>query len=118
MQLSMLKSKIHGATLTMTDLHYEGSIAIDEDLLEASGILPFEQVDIWNVTNGARLQTYAMPAPRGSRTLLLNGAAARLAHAGDQVIISAFATIEAKAARDHAPTILIMNRDNTIERVV
>lgn len=118
MQLSMLKAKIHGATLTMTDLHYEGSIAIDDDLLEASGILPYEQVEIWNVSNGARLTTYAMSAPRGSKTLLLNGAAARLAHAGDQVIISAFAQVPATEAKDHTPTVVIMNRDNTIARVI
>ena len=88
MLLRLLKSKIHRATLTMTDLHYEGSIAIDEDLMDAANILPHEQVDIWNVTNGNRLSTYALPGERGSGCFMLNGAAARLAEPGDKVIIA------------------------------
>lgn len=118
MLLKMLKAKIHGATLTMTDLHYEGSIAIDEELLDSAGILPFEHVDIWNVTNGNRLATYALPAERGSGQLMLNGAAARLAHAGDKVIITAFGQISATEARNYKPTVLIMNDDNSINRII
>lgn len=118
MLLKMLKSKIHGATLTMTDLHYEGSIAIDEDLLEAAGMLPHEHVDIWNVTNGNRLATYVLPAERGSGTLMLNGAAARLAHAGDKVIITAFAQVDAEEARIYKPTVVLMNDDNSISRII
>ena len=118
MLLKMLKSKIHGATLTMTDLHYEGSIAIDEDLLDAAGILPYEHVDIWNVTNGNRLATYALPAERGSRQFMLNGAAARLAHAGDKVIISAFGQVPAEEARNYKPTVVLMNDDNSIQRII
>lgn len=118
MLLTLLKAKIHGATLTMTDLHYEGSIAIDSALLEASGILPYEQVEVWNVTNGNRLSTYAIEADAGSGTLMLNGAAARLAHAGDKVIIAAYGQVDAAAARAHSPTVLLMNDDNTINKTV
>lgn len=118
MILNMLKAKLHGATLTMTDLHYEGSIAIDADLLDAAGILPFEHVDIWNVTNGNRLATYAIEGERGSGQIMLNGAAARLAHAGDKVIIAAFGQIEAADAKDHKPTVVLMNDDNTIQKII
>lgn len=118
MMLTMMKAKIHRATLTMTDLHYEGSIAIDQDLLDASGILPYEQVDVWNVNNGARLTTYAITAPRGSGQIMLNGAAARLAEAGDQVIITSFCQIPAEQARNYSPTVLIMNDDNSIKERV
>jgi aspartate 1-decarboxylase len=118
MRLSMLKAKLHQATLTMTDLHYEGSIAIDRDLLDASGILPNEKVEVWNITNGARLTTYALEAERGSREIMLNGAAARLAHAGDRVIIAAFCEVEAAEARAHKPTVVLMNEDNTVKEVI
>lgn len=117
MLLNMLKAKIHGATLTMTDLHYEGSIAIDGAILEAAGILPFEHVDVWNVTNGQRLSTYALEAAHGSGQFMLNGAAARLAHAGDRVIIAAFGQVPAELARSVKPTVVLMNPDNTILRI-
>jgi aspartate 1-decarboxylase len=115
MLLTMLKAKIHRATLTMTDLHYEGSIAIDEDILEAANILPHEKVAIWNVTNGARLETYALPAKRGSREFMLNGAAARLAAVGDKVIIAAYAQIPAEEARNYKPSVVLMGEGNVIE---
>ncbi len=118
MRLSMLKAKLHQATLTMTDLHYEGSIAIDEDLMEAAGLLANERVDVWNITNGARLTTYVLPSERGSRQIMLNGAAARHAHTGDRVIISAFCDVEAEEAKSHRPTVVLMNDDNTIKRVI
>jgi len=118
MRLSMLKAKLHQATLTMTDLHYEGSIAIDGELLEASGILPNEKVDVWNITNGARLTTYALPAEPGSRQIMLNGAAARLAHSGDRVIITAFCEVEAEEAKSHLPTVVLMNEDNSIKDIL
>ncbi|NRA31469.1 MAG: aspartate 1-decarboxylase [Parvularculaceae bacterium] len=118
MRLSMLKAKLHQATLTMTDLHYEGSIAIDTELLEAAGILPHERVDVWNITNGARLTTYALPAEAGSRQIMLNGAAARHAHTGDQVIIAAFCEVEAEEARDHKPTVVLMNEDNSVKAIL
>ena len=118
MLLTMLKAKIHHARLTMTDLHYEGSIAIDEDILDSAGILPHEQVAIWNVTNGARLTTYVLPAARGSREFMLNGAAARLAAVGDQVIIAAYGQVPAEEARNYKPTVVLMGEGNAIERVI
>lgn len=118
MLLNMLKAKLHGATLTMTDLHYEGSIAIDKALLDAAGILPYEHVDIWNVTNGNRLATYAIEAEEGSGTIMLNGAAARLAHAGDKVIIAAFGQVDASEAKNYKPTVVLMNPDNSVQRVI
>ena len=117
MFLNMLKGKLHGATVTQCDLHYEGSVSIDQDLLDASGILPHERVDIWHVTNGARIQTYAIEAPRGSRTIGLNGAAARHFAVGDQVIIAAFASVEAEKARNYKPDVVMVNADNTVKRL-
>ena len=116
MILSMLKAKLHGATVTQCDLQYEGSVSIDQDLLDASGILPHEKVDIWNVTNGARIQTYALEAPRGSRTIGVNGAAARHFAVGDTVIIAAFCGIEAEKAGQHAPTVVLLGEGNEIKR--
>ncbi|MEL6362908.1 MAG: aspartate 1-decarboxylase [Pseudomonadota bacterium] len=116
MLLTLLKSKIHHARLTMTDLHYEGSIGIDEDILDAANILPHEQVAIWNVTNGERLTTYVLPAERGSQEFMLNGAAARRAEVGDQVIIAAYGQLPAEEARNYRPTVLLMNEDNSIAR--
>lgn len=118
MLLNMMKSKIHRATLTMTDLHYEGSIAIDQDIMDAANILPHEYVDIWNVTNGNRLATYALPGERGSGCFMLNGAAARLAEPGDKVIIATFAQIEAEKARQHKPTVVLMQDDNSIKEII
>ncbi len=118
MLLTMLKAKIHRATLTMTDLHYEGSIAVDEDILDAAGILPHEQVAIWNINNGARLTTYALTAERGSREFMLNGAAARLASVGDKVIIAAYAQIPAEEARNYTPNVVLMGDGNSIDRVI
>lgn len=115
MLLNMLKAKLHSATVTQCDLHYEGSVSIDQDLLDASGILPNERVDIWNVTNGARIQTYALEAPRGSKTIGVNGAAARHFAAGDKVIIAAFAGIDADKARQHAPTVVLLDDHNEIK---
>ena len=118
MLLTMLKAKIHRATLTMTDLHYEGSIAIDEDILDAANILPHEQVAIWNVTNGERLTTYALPAERGSREFMLNGAAARKANVGDKVIIAAYGQLPAEEARNYKPTVVLMGEGNAIDRKI
>lgn len=115
MILNMLKAKLHSATVTQCDLYYEGSISIDQDLLDASGILPNERVDIWNVTNGSRIATYALEAPRGSKTIGLNGAAARHFAVGDVVIIAAFAGVEAEKARQHAPTVVLLGEGNEIK---
>lgn len=116
MLLTMLKAKLHSATVTQCDLYYEGSVSIDQDLLEASGILAHEKVDIWNVTNGARIHTYALEAPRGSRTIGVNGAAARHFAVGDNVIIAAFCGVDAAEARQHAPTVVLLGAGNEIKR--
>ncbi|MFH1224597.1 MAG: aspartate 1-decarboxylase [Candidatus Diapherotrites archaeon] len=94
MQLIMLKSKIHRATVTGADLDYEGSITIDGALMEAAGIIQHEKVEVWNVSNGKRFETYAVPAVRGSGEVIVNGAAAHRAKKGDLVIIAAFALLE------------------------
>ena len=92
--LTMMKGKLHRAAVTQCDLHYEGSCSIDMDLLEPANILPHEQIDIWNITNGARISTYAIEAPRGSKAIGVNGAAARFFQVGDRVIIAAFAQMD------------------------
>lgn len=118
MLLTMLKAKLHGGILTETLLHYEGSIAIDMDLVDAAGMLVNERVDIWNVTNGARFSTYIIPGKRGSGEIAVNGAAARLVQKGDQVIIATFAQMDAEEARTHKPVVLILDKDNSIKQRV
>jgi aspartate 1-decarboxylase len=113
----LLKSKIHRATVTKSDLHYEGSIAVDAALLEAADIQPFEAVHIWNVTNGSRLQTYALPVERGSGEICLNGAAARLAQAGDLVIIASFVWLDEKEAAAAKPKLVFVDGQNRIAEV-
>jgi aspartate 1-decarboxylase len=108
----VLSSKIHRATVTRSDLNYEGSIAIDETLIEAAGLIPFEAVSIWNINNGARFETYVLPAPRGSGEICLNGAAARLAQVGDLVIVSNFCLMEEEAARRHTATVVLVDAQN------
>jgi aspartate 1-decarboxylase len=110
----LLKSKIHRATVTRSDLNYEGSIAIDSDLLSAADIQPFEAVHVWNVTNGSRLQTYAIPVAAGSGEICLNGAAARLAHAGDLVIVASFSWLDESEARTHQPRLVFVDAHNRI----
>jgi aspartate 1-decarboxylase len=114
MQLTMMRSKIHNATITELELDYEGSIAIDADLIDAAGFLVYEQVDIFNKNNGERLTTYIIPAPRGSKKISLNGAAARLAYKGDRVIIVSYASMDAKEASKHKPVIVKLDDSNRI----
>jgi aspartate 1-decarboxylase len=116
MLLTMLKSKLHQATVTGTDIDYEGSIAIDRDLLDASGILPHEQVDVLNINTGGRFTTYAIEAPRCSRAIAVNGAAARLVQTGDKVIIVAYCQVPAEEARNYHPTVVVLGEGNAIER--
>ncbi len=116
MLLTMMKAKLHRATVTQADLEYEGSISIDRDLLDASGILPHEQVDVLNINNGQRFTTYAIEAPRGSRTIGVNGAAARLVQTGDKVIIVAYCQIEAETARNYAPSVVLLGDGNEVKR--
>lgn len=114
MMLTMLKTKIHRATVTQTDLHYEGSISIDRDLMDEAGILPHEQVDVLNINNGARFTTYAIEAARGSKVFGINGAAARLAEPGDRIIVCAYCGMEAERARNYQPTVVKMTEANEI----
>jgi len=116
MLLTMMKAKLHRATVTQADLDYEGSISVDRDLLDASGILPHEQVDVLNINNGARFTTYAIEAERGSRTIGVNGAAARLVQAGDKVIIVAYCQIDAAEARNYHPSVVLLDDVNAIKR--
>ena len=111
---SVLKSKIHRATVTDADLHYEGSVSIDEDLLKASDILPYEHVHIWDVTNGNRFETYALAAKKGSGTICINGAAAHLAKTGDLIIITSFAALEEKKLKKHEPRVVLLDSKNRI----
>ena len=117
MLVTMLKAKLHRATVTQADMHYEGSIAIDQDLLDEAGILPHERVDVWNITNGERFSTYAICAPRGGRSVAVNGAAARLVQQGDLVIVAAFAQMEPAEAARHEPTVVLLADDNVVARV-
>ena len=110
----MLKGKIHRARITAADLNYEGSIEIDSSLLDAAGIIPFEQVDIWSITSGERFSTYALPAPRGSGIVAVNGAAARKAQPGDEIIIAAFAIVSAKEAEGWKPRVVFVDEKNRI----
>lgn len=114
MRLTMMKGKIHRATVTQADLHYEGSISIDRDLLDLSGILPNEQVDILNITNGERFTTYAITAPRGSKTFGLNGAAARRVQLGDKIIIITYAQMEAEVAKSYEPKVVLLDANNEV----
>jgi len=115
MQLCMLKGKIHRATVTGADLNYEGSIEIDSALMEAAGIIPFEQVDIWNITNGERLSTYALAATRNSGTIAINGAAARRVQTGDEIIITAYAWMGEKQARMFRPRVVFVDNRNRMK---
>ncbi|HBK44997.1 MAG TPA: aspartate 1-decarboxylase [Xanthomonadaceae bacterium] len=114
MQLSLLKAKIHRATVTHSELNYEGSIAIDGLLLEATGIREFEQVHIWDVTNGARFTTYAIRAEAGSGVISLNGGAARHVQVGDLVIVAAFASMSAAEADVFKPNLVYVGAGNKI----
>ena len=116
MQRSMLKSKIHRATATHAELHYEGSCAIDEDLLDAANIREFEAIDIWNINNGARFSTYALKAARGSGIISVNGSAARNAQVGDLLIIATFAQYDEAEIADHQPSLVYVDSANRMVR--
>jgi aspartate 1-decarboxylase len=117
MHLTMMKTKLHRAAVTQADLHYEGSISIDADLLDAAGILPHEQVDVLNINTGDRFTTYAIEAPRGSKTFGINGAAARLAQVGDRIIVVAYAAMDAEEARNFEPTVVLLDEKNDVVSV-
>ena len=117
MQRVMLKSKIHRATVTDSDLHYVGSISVDPELLEAADIREHEQVHVLDVDNGARFETYAIAGERGARQLQVNGAAARLVQRGDTIIVISYASYDEGELDDHAPRVVHVSRDNEIVQV-
>jgi aspartate 1-decarboxylase len=110
----MLKSKIHRATVTQADLHYVGSLTVDAELMESADLLPGEQVHVVDINNGARLETYVIEGPRGSGVIGINGAAARLVHPGDLVIIISYATVDDAEARGYAPRVVHVDAANRV----
>jgi aspartate 1-decarboxylase len=117
MQRSLLKAKIHRATVTHADVSYEGSLTLDSRLLEAADILANEEVHIWDVTRGTRLRTYAIAGESGSGVVCINGAAAHLVHPGDLVIIATFAQVDEAEARSHQPRIIFVDEQNRVREV-
>lgn len=113
MKIEMLRAKLHRATVTDADLNYEGSISIDPVLYKAAGMLEYEKVDVLNITNGARLTTYIINGKEGE--VCLNGAAARLAHKGDKVIICSYCSLEMEEAQAHKPNVILLDDDNKIK---
>ena len=116
MHLTLLKCKLHRACVTHAEVDYEGSCAIDQRLLEAAGLLPYEQIQIYNVTNGERFTTYAIRAEAGSRVISVNGAAAHKASPGDRVIICAFAAMSESEADAFRPALVYLNAHNRVTR--
>lgn len=115
MFLTMLKSKIHRAVVTQSDLNYEGSITIDRNLMDQANILPYEQVDVLDINNGQRFTTYAIEGAPGSGIIGINGAAARLVQQGDLVIICSYVQIEQEKAQDYRPIVLLMDERNNVK---
>jgi len=114
MQLNMLKCKLHQARVTQTELDYEGSCAIDADLMHAAGLVEYEQIQIYNLTNGERFTTYAILGEKGSRMISMNGAAAWKANEGDRVIICAYGLVDEKELAEFKPTLVYCDGDNNI----
>jgi aspartate 1-decarboxylase len=114
MQRTMLQAKLHRVRVTQSELHYEGSCAIDDDLLDASGIKEYQAIDIYNVTNGERFSTYAIRAERGSRTISVNGAAAHKAGVGDILIIASFSIYSELELQKYHPTLVYVDEHNRI----
>ncbi|BEU01809.1 aspartate 1-decarboxylase [Agarivorans sp. OAG1] len=116
MQTTMLKGKLHQARVTHAELNYEGSCAIDQDVLDQAGILEYEKIDIYNIENGERFSTYAISGERGSKIISVNGAAARRAAVGDRVIICAYVGMSNEEAKSHKPSLVYLNENNDIVR--
>ncbi len=114
MRRTLFKSKIHRATVTHADLDYEGSVTIDEDLMDAADVWEYEAVHIWNISRGTRLQTYAIKGQRGSGIICINGAAAHLNRPGDLVILATFAELEEAEARTFAPRVVLVDEHNRV----
>jgi aspartate 1-decarboxylase len=118
MTREMFKSKIHRATVTMAELYYEGSITVDKDLLEEADIIPFEKVQVVNVNNGSRLETYVLEGEAGSGIICLNGPAARLGTVGDEVIIITYTYLPDEEAKKHKPRIVLVDKHNKVSKVL
>ncbi|GAB5534631.1 MAG: aspartate 1-decarboxylase [Rubricoccaceae bacterium] len=118
MTVTMFKGKLHRLTVTEADLYYEGSITLDAELMEAAKLLPYERVQVLNVNAGTRLETYTIPAEPGTRTVCLNGPAARLVAPGDQVIVIAYADMTPEEAKDHQPRVVLVDADNNPTQVL
>lgn len=118
MKLMMFKSKLHQMRVTEANLMYEGSITIDEDLLDMANILPYEKVAVVNITNGSRLETYTIPGERGSGVCCMNGAAARLTQVDDRIIVIAYAQMEPEEAKLHKPTVVVVDENNHPKKIL
>lgn len=118
MTREMFRAKIHRATVTMSELYYEGSITVDKELLDTAGILPFEKVQVVNVNNGSRLETYALEGPAGSGMICLNGPAARLGAVGDEVIIITYSHMSEEEAKGHKPRVVLVDKSNKIKEII
>lgn len=117
MNLTMLKGKIHRATVIQAELNYVGSITVDEELMEAAGILEYELVQIVDIENGNRFETYVIAGERGSGMICLNGAAARMVQVGDRVIIMCYASMTPEEAKEHSPNVVFVDEKNRIQRI-
>mgnify|MGYP002537917363 CR=1 FL=1 len=117
MTVEMLKGKIHRATVIQAELDYVGSITVDEELLEAAGILEYEKVQIADVDNGNRFETYAIAGERGSGMICLNGAAARCVQVGDKIILMAYCDLDTEEVKNHKPKVVFVNEENKISRI-
>lgn len=113
----MCKSKIHSATVTEANLQYRGSITVDASLMETANILPYERVQIVNLNNGSRVETYVIPGSKDSGTICMNGAAARWAQPGDKIIIISYAVMEDQEARQHQPKVIFVDQRNAIQKI-
>lgn len=114
MRREMLRAKIHRATVTATDIEYEGSLTLDRDLMDAADLKPFERIDVYNIANGERFSTYVIPGDAGSGELCVNGAAARLASPGDKVILAAYGLYEESELAAHRPAIILVSQKNQV----
>jgi len=116
MQITLLKGKLHMACVTQAELWYDGSCAIDAELVKLAGLCEFERIDIYNVDNGERFSTYVILADAGSKTISMNGAAARKVQVGDRIIIAAYGQIDARESENFKPRLVYLNQDNSVER--
>ena len=118
MQRVFLKGKIHQATINESNLHYEGSLTVDRELMEAAGMLPYEKVEVYNITNGNRFSTYLIEGKRGSGIIGVNGAAAHLAQPGDLIIVASYAMIYEDELSEYKPKIVLLDSHNKVKRVI